>query len=156
MNEFEQRWYSWGELRAVGDEVARLLTAAGVTEGQTVAFAPRNRPWMVGAELGLVAARYTITMLYAFQGATGIARDVGRAGAAAVVAGADDFSPELLALVAEQGLAAIALTPTGAHFVAGAERSWRWPALRCRVPASHRPCRSRPTGFARGAPLRGR
>jgi acyl-coenzyme A synthetase/AMP-(fatty) acid ligase len=71
----------------------------------------------------MVAARYTINMIYAFQAAAGIARDVGRAEAAAVVAGEEDFSPELLALVAEQGLAAIALTPTGAHFVAGAERS---------------------------------
>jgi long-chain acyl-CoA synthetase len=121
--EYERRWYSWGELRSVADEVARLLAAAGVKEGQTVAFAPRNRPWMVAAELGMVAARHTINMVYAFQAAAGIARDVGRAGAAAVIAGKEDFSPELLALVSEQGLAAIALTPTGAHFVAGAERS---------------------------------
>jgi long-chain acyl-CoA synthetase len=121
--EFEQRWYTWGDLRSVAEEVERLLAAAGLKEGQTVAFAPRNRPWMVAAELGLVAARYTINMVYAFQAAAGIARDVGRAEAAAVVAGEEDFSPELLALVAEQGLAAIALTPTGARFVAGAERS---------------------------------
>jgi long-chain acyl-CoA synthetase len=121
--EYEQRWYHWGELRAVGDEVARLLAAAGVAEEATIAFVPRNRPWVIGAELGMVAARYTINMVYAFQAATGIARDVGRAGAAAVVAGEEDFSPELLALVAEQGLAAIALTPTGAHIVGGASRS---------------------------------
>ena len=126
--EYELQWYTWGDLRTVADAVEGLLAKAGVPQGQTVAFAPRNRPWMVAAELGMVAAGYTINMVYAFQAAAGIARDVGKAGAMAVVAGEDDFSPELLAVVAEQGLAAIALTPTGAHVGAGAERSTATPS----------------------------
>ncbi|UVO53633.1 class I adenylate-forming enzyme family protein [Sphingomonas sp. SUN039] len=121
--EYEHRWFSWGELRGIGDEVARLLAKAGVAERQTVAFVPRNRPSACAAELGMIAARYSISMIYAFQAAAGIARDVGKVGAAAVVAGEDDFTPELLAVVAEQGLAAIALGETSARVIEGAARS---------------------------------
>ena len=121
--EYEHRWFSWGELRGIGDEVARLLTEAGVAERQTVAFVPRNRPSACAAELGMIAARYSISMVYAFQAAAGIARDVGKVGAAAVVAGEDDFTPELLAVVAEQGLAAIALGENSARVIEGAARS---------------------------------
>jgi long-chain acyl-CoA synthetase len=118
--EFEHRWFSWGELRAIGDDVARLLGDAGVGERQTVAFVPRNRPSACAAELGMLAGRFSISMVYAFQAASGIARDVGKVGAAAVVAGEADFTPELLAVVAEQGLAAIALGENLAYVVEGA------------------------------------
>ena len=121
--EFEGHWYSWGDLRCVGEEVGRLLAEAGVREAQPVAFVPRNRPSAIAAELGMIAGRYTIRMIYAFQAAAGIARDVGNAAAAAVVGGEDDFTPELLAVVAEQGLAAIALGKNEARVVAGAARS---------------------------------
>jgi long-chain acyl-CoA synthetase len=121
--EYEHRWFSWGELRGIGDEVARLLTEAGVAERQTVAFVPRNRPSACAAELGMIAGRFSISMVYAFQAAAGIARDVGKVGAAAVVAGEDDFTPELLVVVAEQGLAAIALGENSARVIEGAARS---------------------------------
>lgn len=121
--EFEKRWHTWGDIRKVGDEVGRLLAQAGVSSGQTIAFVPRNRPAAVAAELGMIAERATICMIYAFQSATGIARDVGKSGAAAVIAGEEDFSPEVLAVIKEQGLAAIALGDMTAKLVAGAERS---------------------------------
>lgn len=121
--EFEHVWYSWGEVRSVGDDVARLLREAGVKDAQTIAFVPRNRPTAVAAELGMIAARFTINMVYAFQAGTGVARDVGKAGAVAVVAGEEDFSPEVLAVVREQGLAAIALGNMTARLVEGAEKS---------------------------------
>jgi len=103
----------------LGDDVVE----AGVEDAQTVAFVPRNRPNAVAAELGMIAGRFTINMVYAFQAAAGIARDVGKAGAVAVVAGEEDFSPELLAVVKEQGLAAIALGEMTAMLVEGAETS---------------------------------
>ena len=121
--EYEHRWFSWGELRGIGDEVIRLLAEAGVAERQTIAFVPRNRPSACAAELGMIAGRFSISMVYAFQAAAGIARDVGRVGGAAVVAGEDDFTPELLAVVTEQGLAAIALGETGARIIGDAARS---------------------------------
>ena len=121
--EYEHRWFSWGELRGIGDEVIRLLAEAGVAERQTIAFVPRNRPSACAAELGMIAGRFSISMVYAFQAAAGIARDVGRVGGAAVVAGEDDFTPELLAVVAEQGLAAIALGENSARIIGDAAHS---------------------------------
>ncbi len=107
--EFEGRWYRWGQISGAADEVTRALAAAGVQERAAVAFVPRNRPVAIAAELGLIGARHTIRMIYAFQSAVGIARDVGRTSAAAVIAMADDFTPQLLEVVESQGLAAIAL-----------------------------------------------
>ncbi len=107
--EFQGRWYSWGEIRRVADELAGLLANSGIGEHAPVAFAPRNRPVAIAAELGMLAARQTIRMIYTFQSAVGIARDVARASAAAVVAMAADFSPELLEVVRLEGFTAIAL-----------------------------------------------
>ena len=121
--EYEHRWFNWGELRSIGDSVVQLLADAGVSEAQAIAFVPRNRPSACAAELGMIAGRFSISMVYAFQAAAGIARDVGRVGAAAVVAGEDDFTSELLAVVAEKGLAAIALGESSARFIDGASHS---------------------------------
>jgi len=57
--EFEGRWYRWGEIRRVADKVARSLTQAGIGVRVPVAFAPRNRPVAIAAELGMIAARRT-------------------------------------------------------------------------------------------------
>jgi acyl-coenzyme A synthetase/AMP-(fatty) acid ligase len=121
--EFDGHWHDWREVKAVADAVAGLLLEAGVGDRGPVAFVPRNRPEAIAAELGMIAARQTIRMVYAFQSATGIARDVARSGAAAVVAMRQDYSRELLEVVRSQGLAAIALDETmSARCVDGAER----------------------------------
>jgi acyl-coenzyme A synthetase/AMP-(fatty) acid ligase len=122
--EFEGRWYCWAQIRRVADDIARLLTAAGIAERMPIAFAPRNRPVMIAAEPGMIAARQSIRMIYAFQSNAGIARDVGRAPVAAVVAMESDFEPELLQVVRSHGMAAIALgEDMSVRFVEGAQRS---------------------------------
>lgn len=121
--EFEGRWHSWGDLAAVANTVIDLLAQAGLDPRAPVGFVPRNRPSAVAAELGLIAARRTIRMIYAFQSPAGIARDVARLPLGAVVAAHEDFTPELLEIVREQRLAAIALDETGARAIIGAERS---------------------------------
>ncbi len=121
---FADHWYSWGDLRAIADEINRLLDAAGVGERDPVGFVPRNRPSAAAALLGMIARGRTIRMIYAFQSPTGIARDVGRLKLAAVVAAAEDLGDDVLAVLRDQGIAGIALDDrTGASAVAGAERS---------------------------------
>ncbi len=120
--EFEGIWYSWGELSRIAGEAERLLEAAGIREGMPIAFVPRNRPWAIAAELGMIAGRYSVRMIYAFQQAAGIARDVAKANVCAVVAGSDDFTPELLEVAKANGLAAIALGADGAKAITGFER----------------------------------
>jgi long-chain acyl-CoA synthetase len=122
--EFQGRWYRWAEIRHVADDIARLLADAGICERMPVALAPRNRPVMIAAELGLIAARQSIRMIYAFQSSAGIVRDVGRASATALIAMESDFDPDVLELVRSRGMAAIALgEDMTARFVEGAERS---------------------------------
>ena len=121
--EYQEHWHTWGEMRVVADEVRRLLAAAGASAGAPVAFAPRNRPSAIAAELGMIASRCTVQMVYAFQSPAGIAREVARLDVIAVVAAAEDFTPDLLEVVKSQGLAAIALEEMKATVVPGAEIS---------------------------------
>ena len=123
--EFEKRWITWGDLRQVADRLGALLDASGVSSHVPVAFVPRNRPSAIAALLGLIAKGRSIRMLYAFQSATALARDVERIKPAVVVAAAEDFSAELLSVLRAEGIAAIALTEMDAAALPGLERSHR-------------------------------
>jgi long-chain acyl-CoA synthetase len=123
--EFEQRWITWGDLRQVADQLSSLLDATGVDSYAPIAFVPRNRPSAIGALLGLIAKNRSIRMIYAFQSATALARDVERLKPAVVVAAAQDYSTELLAALRAEGTAAIALSELSAAAVPGFERAKR-------------------------------
>lgn len=117
--EFEKRWITWGDLRQVAERLGALLDASGVDSHAPVAFVPRNRPSAIGALLGLIAKGRSIRMLYAFQSAAALARDVERIKPAVIVADAQDYSPELLSVLRAEGVAAIALTAMDAEAVPG-------------------------------------
>ena len=121
--EFEKRWITWGNLRQVADRLSALLDASGVESHAPVAFVPRNRPSAIAALLGLIAKGRSIRMLYAFQSAAALARDVERLKPAVVLAAAEDYSAELLSVLRAEGIAAIALTEMDAAAVPGFERS---------------------------------
>lgn len=123
--EFEKRWITWGNLRQVADRLSALLDASGVESHAPVAFVPRNRPSAIAALLGLIAKGRSIRMLYAFQSATALARDVERLKPAVIVAAAEDYSADLLPVLRAEGIAAIALTEMDAAAVPGFERSHR-------------------------------
>lgn len=121
--EFAGQWTTWGDVRRVADKVADLLSRSGVDPRAPIGFVPRNRPSAIAAEGGMIAAGHTIRMIYAFQSPAGIARDIGRLKLGAVIAAQDDFTPEVLGVVRERGVAAIALTEMDAVAVEGAEHS---------------------------------
>jgi long-chain acyl-CoA synthetase len=123
--EFEKRWITWGELRKVADRIGALLDASGVDANASIAFVPRNRPSAIATLLGLLVKGRSIRMLYAFQSATALARDVERIKPAMIIAAAEDYSEELLAVLRAEGTAAIALTEMDAVAVAGLEQSRR-------------------------------
>jgi long-chain acyl-CoA synthetase len=83
---------------------------------------PRNRPSAIGALLGLIAKGRSIRMLYAFQSAAALARDVERIKPAVIVADAQDYSPELLLVLRAEGIAAISLSAMDAAAVPGFEK----------------------------------
>ena len=125
--EFGGRWINWGEMRQVADRLGALIDASGVAPQAPVAFVPRNRPSAIAALLGLIANGRTIRMIYAFQSAAALARDVSRLTPAILVAAAEDYSEELLSVLRQQETAAIALEEMDAVAVSDLERS-RHPA----------------------------
>ena len=108
--EFEQRWYTWGELSHVAERLRAAIAASGADARASVAFAPRNCPSALAALLGLIADGRTIKMIYAFQSAAGIARDLERLKPAIFVAAPRDLSDEVRAAAQREGIAVIALT----------------------------------------------
>jgi acyl-coenzyme A synthetase/AMP-(fatty) acid ligase len=123
--EFERQWVRWGEIRQVADRLSALIDTSGAGAYAPVAFVPRNRPSAVAALLGLIAKGRTVRMIYAFQSATALARDVERLKPAILVAAAEDYSEELISVLREQGTAAIALKEMDAAALPGFERSQR-------------------------------
>lgn len=121
--EFEKHWITWGELCHVADRLRELIVASEVASPGAVAFIPRNRPSAIAALLGLIAQRRTVRMIYAFQSAAAIARDVRRLRPAIVVAAREDFSDDVLTVLCDQGIVAIAIEDMNAHAVTGLERA---------------------------------
>jgi len=121
--EFEGRWFSWGELRQLAERLGALLEASGATPGAPVAFVPRNHPAAIAALLGLIAQRRTVRMIYAFQSAAAIARELERLQPAVFVAAAGDCGEDVLCALRARGIAGIALGGMDAASLPGLERS---------------------------------
>jgi long-chain acyl-CoA synthetase len=77
----------------------------------------------VATLFALLSQGRTIRMIYAFQSPAGIVRDIKRLNAPVVIAGEQEFSPEVLAALSADGFAGIAISEMDAHAVAGAERA---------------------------------
>jgi long-chain acyl-CoA synthetase len=107
--EYEQSWVAWGAMQQVASALRDVLAAHGLGAGAPVAFVPRNRPAALAALLGLIAGRYSVRMIYAFQSSAAIARDLQGLRPAAVVMHAEDVNDELLAVLREHAIVGIAL-----------------------------------------------
>jgi acyl-coenzyme A synthetase/AMP-(fatty) acid ligase len=121
--ELAEEWVCWGQIRQVAERLNALLQQSGIHDEASIVFVPRNRPSAVAAFLGMLAGARTVRMVYAFQSATGIARDLDGLEPAVVVAAAEDFSPEVRNALRARGAAAIALSEMDAAPVEGLERS---------------------------------
>ncbi len=121
--EFAGDWVCWGQLRGLAERVGALLEQSGCHAQTEVAFVAHNRPSAAGALLGMLAQARTVRMVYGFQSAAGIARDLERLEPAVVVAAGEVFSPEVLEVLRARGAAAIALSELHAAAVPGFELS---------------------------------
>jgi long-chain acyl-CoA synthetase len=129
---FEGAWYSWGQLREVADQIHALLEQSGAGADTTVTFIPRNRPSALSALMTFLSHGRNVRMLYPFQSAASLARQIEQQQTnaqqpaydrpAAVIAAARDFSEEVIAVLREQGIVGIALSEMKAELVAGCER----------------------------------
>ncbi len=120
--EFGGQWILWGEVAQVAGEIRRLLEASGIEPGAPIAFIPRNRPAALAALLALIGDGRTIRMIYAFQSAVGLVRDLTQMRPAALIADAEDLSSEVRAALSTQGIATIALDGMAVRTVPGLER----------------------------------
>jgi long-chain acyl-CoA synthetase len=123
--EFAGDWVCWGQLRELAERVGASLAESGCPAQAPVAFVAHNRPSAAAALLGLLAQARTLHMVYGFQSAAGIARDLERLEPAVVVAAGEVFSPEVLDVLRVGGAAAIALSELHAAPVPGFELSRR-------------------------------
>jgi long-chain acyl-CoA synthetase len=119
--EFEGSWHSWGALRSDAERVTALLKASGIADSAPVAFVPRNRPSSIAALLGLLANGRTVQMIYAFQSAEAIAREIVRLAPAAVILDAADLADPIIRVLVAGGLAGIILGADSIDALTGAE-----------------------------------
>ena len=131
--EFQDRWYSWAELRRYADAIAGILKQAGVPDDRPVALITRNRIAHAAAILGFVGANRTVSMVYSMQSPDAIARDIRDLRAVAVVADQEDWTPAVIAAAASAGSVGIALSMSPDQPVSSV------PGLERLGPGPHRP-----------------
>ncbi len=121
--EYKKQWFHWGAMQHVATRVGALIDVSGAAADTKIALVARNRPSAIAAFFGLIAKNRAIRMIYPFQSAVAIARDIERIKPAIVIAAAEDFADDLLKVLRAQRIAAIALTEMEATAVAGFEQS---------------------------------
>jgi acyl-coenzyme A synthetase/AMP-(fatty) acid ligase len=120
--QFEGRWYSWGDIRRLANELWDALAASGIGKSAPVTLVARNQPSALAAIIALLAEGRTIRMVYAFQSATGIAKSLARLGSPAAIMVEDDFSPEVREVLLGGRMAGIVLGDMFAKPLAGFEQ----------------------------------
>lgn len=105
--EFEQQWYTWGDLAATADAIAPQ-----VEPGMRVAVLLRNRPPQVGLVLGLLRAGACIVTANPDRGAERVRADLESLGVGTVAGESDDLetlAPKIR-WFASDALGAVAVT----------------------------------------------
>jgi acyl-CoA synthetase (AMP-forming)/AMP-acid ligase II len=108
--EFARKWYSGNEITQFIEQISAASDEAGVLPGEPVGIVVRNRVAHAATILGFIATRRPVVMIYSYQSATAIARDVGSLALPAVLAGVDDWTPELRGAVTSAGSAGLSLS----------------------------------------------
>ena len=116
--EFERKWHSGNDITHYIDEIADALARAGLAPGDPVGVVVRNRVPHAAAILGFIAARRPVAMIYSYQSAQSIARDIEKLRLPAVVVDREDWTETVAEAVATIGAAAVVLTLAGVELTA--------------------------------------
>lgn len=127
--EFEGHQFRWADMRRLAERLTQLVADAGAGARPPVALVARNRPSTLAAFLALVSMGCTVRMVYPFQSAAAIARDLERMDPAVVVASREDFAEPIFAMLRERRGAAVALTEMAAEAVPGFAQAAARPEL---------------------------
>lgn len=107
--QFEGFWLSWGDINRTAHAVVLELEKSGVKPGSPVIFVSRNRPSAYATLLALLSQGYAIRLMYPFQSAASLARQIEHQPAAALLAAESEFSPEICEVLLRLGMAGIAV-----------------------------------------------
>lgn len=107
---YEGRWYSGDDVTTYADAVASVLKNAGVADDAPVGLVVRNRLPHAAAIIGFMAAGRTVSMIYSFQSAEAIGRDIEKLNLSAIVGDAQDWTDEVIAAAKRAGSAGVALS----------------------------------------------
>ncbi len=107
--EYQGQWISWGKLQQTAAGVTRLLASGGVGRGDLVALIAHNQPAAIASFLALLAAGYSVRMVYPFQSLQAIAGDLTAIKPAAVVAASDDLAEPVRSVIHAQDMVAVGL-----------------------------------------------
>ena len=100
--EFEDLWYSWGELAALMRDIDAALTDAGIGDGAAIAVMLRNRPSLLGAMMSVITSRRCVLTVNAIQGASKLVEEIEGLRAPVLIGHADDWAGSGLPEVAVQ------------------------------------------------------
>ncbi len=121
--DYRGRWHDWGDVQRVAKEVQQALDECGAGARAPVSLVPRNRPAALAAFPALLAENRSVRMIYAFQKPAALARSIARLDSPVAIMDAADFTEEVIALLAEQEMAGIALDGMSARLVPGLEKA---------------------------------
>ncbi|MBU9764267.1 long-chain fatty acid--CoA ligase [Mycobacterium sp. TNTM28] len=108
--EFARKWYSGNEITRYIEQISAALSEAGLASDEPVGIVVRNRVPHAAAILGFIASRRPVVMIYSYQSAAAIARDVENLSLPGILADIDDWTPELNSAVRSAGSAGISLS----------------------------------------------
>ena len=111
--EFEGTWYTGEDLTGISSRIEELAREAGVPEDAPVALVVRNRVPHAAAMIGLVGAERSFALVYAFQSAESMARDVDKLRPAVLVADREDWTPPVVEAARRCGTVGLALSLDG-------------------------------------------
>ncbi|CAN5283968.1 hypothetical protein BH10PSE13_BH10PSE13_14400 [soil metagenome] len=109
--EWQASWWTKGQLAAYSRNFEAALEDLSIDKGAAVAFAARNRPTHCFILLSLLANARPVSMLYAFQSAESLARDIRATRFAALVLDAQDWSEPVAQAADEAGTCVFILPP---------------------------------------------
>jgi acyl-CoA synthetase (AMP-forming)/AMP-acid ligase II len=110
--EFEGRWYSGDDVTGYADAIAATLREAEVADDAPVGLVVRNRLPHAAAIIGFLAAGRPVSMIYSFQSADAIGRDIEQLNLSAVVADCEDWTDEVITAAKRAGSAGVAISMT--------------------------------------------
>ena len=109
--EWKARWFTRGQLAKFADDLNAVLEGIGAGPDTAIALAGRNRPSHCFSSLSVLSRGRPISMLYAFQPAATLARDLAEGHYAAAIIDQQDFAPEVREAANAAGTTVIVLRP---------------------------------------------